>query len=577
MKTIKIDAHEIMKSNSMKLFTMLCGYFIFVLLLYTFCQFIDFSNCLGLVQILSILLPVIVYLLTLKNKKRIRTIIIVLSSYLFLTLLLPFIYEKTYDITVDGNSYHKTAIAFIKNNWNPLYESSRDFQKNNPNVYKFGKESKIDLWINHYPKATWITAATIYNMTGNIESGKCITFIFTIMLMIISYNCLNKILSKKWSLLISLLLIINPITLSQLFCYYVDSIMGILFTIELLLLLMIKPMEKQNPLIWLNLITICTFFVNIKYTGLMSSGIIAAVFYFYWLFKFHKEADFIHKFGKVTIYFVVTFVTAIFFVGANSYVKNTIDHLNPLYPIIGKDKVDIITTMQPASFKERGRLEKFFISNFSITKNITIDRGEPKLKLPFKVYKSEIGELLAPDTRIGGFGPLFGLILIVTTIIFIINLIIFLRKEKENIKFIVLPALSIILSMILMGESWWARYVPEFYLYVIGTIILTIYNSKYFQKEILAKILAFAIVSLTLLNASVFAYTNYYQLKTFSKINMDIKEMQNQKTLKIKLANEGLEGYGYFYTLANKNINFEIIREVKNPIRKYAERIEVEQ
>ena len=30
-------------------------------------------------------------------------------------IILPFLYNKTYDLTVDGNSYHKTAIAFIKN------------------------------------------------------------------------------------------------------------------------------------------------------------------------------------------------------------------------------------------------------------------------------------------------------------------------------------------------------------------------------------------------------------------------------------------------------------------------------
>lgn len=569
--------NNIMNNNSMKIFSMLCGYFLLVLILYTTCQFVNFRNCLGIVQILSIVTPIIVYLLTLKNKKNLKAISFVILSYLFLTVLLPFVYGKTYDTTVDGNSYHKTAIAYIKNGWNPLYESSIEFQKNSTKIYKFDKASRIGLWIDHYPKATWITSAVIYHMTGNIESGKCITFIFTIMLMIISYNCLSTILSKKWSLLISILLAINPITLSQLFCYYVDSLMGIFFAIELFLLFMINPIKKQNIFIWINIASIAAFFVNIKYTGLLSSGIVAAVFYFYWIIKHHKEKDFLTHFSKITVYFIIVFVTAIFFVGANSYIKNTIDHKNPLYPIVGKDKVDIITTMQPKSFKERGRLEKFFISTFSRSANITYGGREPQLKSPLKVYKSEIDELLAPDTRIGGFGPIFALILIVTSIVLVINLVIFIKREKENIKYITLPAIAILLSMILMGESWWARYVPQFYLFIIGTIILTIYNTKYYKKEIIAKILAFSIIALIGVNTVIFGYINVSKLQTFSKINANIKEIKYQENLKLKIADDNLHGYGYLYNLDDENIKYELVESVKKPLWIWDWRIVVEQ
>ena len=64
--------------------------------------------------------------------------------------------------------------------------------------------------------------------------------------------------------------------------------------------------------------------------------------------------------------FVVVYVIAIFLVGSNSYVKNTIDHHNPLYPIIGKDKVDIVTTMQPKDFNEMSHLKKFVYALFCI-------------------------------------------------------------------------------------------------------------------------------------------------------------------------------------------------------------------
>ena len=71
----------------------------------------------------------------------------------------------------------------------------------------------------------------------------------------------------------------HQITLAQIFTYYVDGIMGICFTIELLLLMNIKPQEKINKEIFINLLSICCLFVNLKFTGLLCSGVIAAVFY----------------------------------------------------------------------------------------------------------------------------------------------------------------------------------------------------------------------------------------------------------------------------------------------------------
>ena len=457
-----------------------------------------------------------------------------------------------------------------------MYETSRKFQENNDNVVKIEKGVKIDLWIEHYPKATWIVAATIYNMTGNIESGKCITLILSIMLFIINFNILRKILDKKWSYIISSLVVLNPIVLAQFFTYYVDGIMGILFLIEILLLFLVNPKEKTNIWIWLCLVSICTIFTNIKYTGLLCSGVIAATFYFYWLIKYRKDKDFVTIFKRVTINFIIVFVTAIFFVGSNSYVKNTIDHHNPLYPIIGKDKVDIITTMQPKSFKNKNMVEKFVVSLFSKTENVVYGDRKPQLKLPIKVYKSEIGELYAPDVRIGGFGPLFALIVIITTPILIYSVVKIIKKEKSFAPYIYLPAIAIIISSILVGENWWARYVPQLYLFPVGAILSLVYIRKYNETKVNKAITILSLLLLCL-NTLVYAYINVKQLETFSQISKDIKEMKNTKDLKLKLT--GMHDlYGYYYTLNDNGVNYTIKEDIttENMRYKYSWRIGVE-
>ena len=572
MKKDKENLKEIFKlvnfmiNDSMKLFSMLSLFFLLVLVIYTLFQFINFNNGLSIVEILSLIIPLILYLLTNKDKKT-KVKLSIISIYLFLLLILPFIYNKTYDLTVDGNSYHKTAIAFMKNGWNPLYETSKDFQKNNQNIVPFDDDTRIDLWIEHYPKATWIVAATIYNMTGNIESGKCMTLIFSIMLFIIEYNCLRTILDKRWAFLITGIVVFNPIVLAQFFSYYIDGLMGAFFIIELLLLFMIDPKEKVSNYysVWLALISTCAMFVNLKFTGLLCSGVIAAVFYFYWLIVNRKEKDLLDIFKRITIPFVIVYVIAIFLVGSNSYIQNTVQHLNPLYPLIGKDKVDIITTMQPKSFGEMNMIEKFTVSLFSRTQNVTYEMEGPFLKWPIKLYKSEVGEIFAPDVRIGGFGPFFALIFLGSLVLLIAALIIFIKKEKNNLKYIILPTLTVIISMILVGENWWARYVPQLYLLPVGSLVLSIYVSKYINlKKINTKyiyLIPLGLMAIIGLNVGCFAYINYRNVKTFAEINNDIKVMKNTKDLELYLAAEKL--YGYHYTLKDNGVNYKEVENIE--------------
>ena len=570
-KKAKSFIEDMMETDSMKLFTMISSYYLLVLIVFSIMQLLNIIN-LSVVQILSISIPIIIYLLiknNQSNKKKLITIII----YLLITIAIPFTYNKIYDVTQDGNSYHKSAIAFIKNGWNPLYESMRSFQKKNSNVIELSEKCKIDLWSEHYPKATWIIAAVIYEMTGNIESGKCITLVISIMFMILVYNCLRKIIDKKWSFILSLLFILNPIVLAQIFSYYVDGIMGICFAIEILILMCINPKEKINYKLIVSLVSIICIFVNLKYTGLLCSGIIAAIYYLFWLIKYRKEKDYLSIIKRITLVFVVAFFSAVFIVGSNSYVKNTIDHHNPLYPLIGKDKVDIITTMQPKSFKNKSHIEKFVISMFSRTENTTYEK-EPRLKLPIRPYRAEIDELYIPDVRLGGFGPLFALAFIITILLFIPAAFILYKKEKENLKYVILPFISIIISMILVGESWWARYVPQLYYISIGTILLILYLSKYY-KNIIFKLLPFILIIPIAINVGCFIYVDYDELKIFKTITSDIKELKKRNNPKLKLTNYDL--YGYLYTLNDNNVKYTLVDELKDEekVYMYSWRLEV--
>ena len=53
------------------------------------------------------------------------------------------------------------------------------------------------------------------------------------------------------------------------------------------------------------------------------------------------------------VYFTITVLIAVLLVGSNTYVKNLIDYKNPFYPLMGENKVDIMTSMQPPSFNKK--------------------------------------------------------------------------------------------------------------------------------------------------------------------------------------------------------------------------------
>ena len=568
-KENKIDLSDLFKNDSMHLFTMLCGYFLMILVLYSIFQIIRVVN-LNFINILSMITPISLYLI-IGGEKSWKTKTIIISIFAIIVLVVPFMFTKTYDLTIDGNTYHKSAIAFIKNGWNPLYETAREFQENNQEVIQIPEDSRIDLWMEHYPKATWIIAAVIYEYTGNIESGKCITIILNIMLLIILYNCLIKILDKKWVYLLCLLTALNPILLVQWYSYYVDGLMGILFAIEILLLMNIKPKEKMNKIEWMCLASIASIMVNIKFTGLLCSGVIAAVYYFYWLIKNRKEKDFMTILKRVTIAFSIVYIIAIFLVGANSY---TIDHHMPLYPLMGKNKVDIITTMQPKSFTNKTKIEKFVISLFSKTENVTYDNN-PTLKFPLRVYRSELEVNEIPDIRIGGFGPLFAMVMMITIVLLGIGLYKLYKNDKNKLIIFALPIISILISMILVGESWWARYIPQFYILPLMSIILLLYEKDHFKKNLMPILLSGILVIAIVLNASGFLWGNLKMLKSFHSINRDIKEMKQMKNLHLSIA-QG-ECYGFYYTLKDSHVNFEIDDAIpeNQTIFKYSWRVKV--
>lgn len=454
-----------------------------------------------------------------------------------------FISTFMFDRSSDGNTYHKDAVGVLKEGFNPVYESSKDFIKERKDDSK--KLTNYSIWTDHYAKANWIIAANFYSLTNNIESGKAMNIISMYIVFSLIASYLSKVLTIKKSILLSLIIVLNPVTASQIFTYYNDQLvlLYLFLNIACLIKLDYDIKDKESWLIYsLSFIILA----NMKFNGLGYLLVFSFLFVCRYLYKAIKNKDFLTLFKKLCIIFIPLFVVSLLFVGYPTYIKNTIDHNNPFFPLYDDNGEDIITAQQPKKFLTMNNLQKLFYGTFSKANNLR-ENDNTDLKIPFTFSKTEITPAMSNDLRISGWGILFSGLLLVSIYVFIRY-----YKEYKNESWILYTLGITILLLVIMSESWWARYTPHFYLFIILSIYILF---KYGNHKWLANIFTILVIINTLIPLS---GNTLYVLKNSISINKDLKELSN-KEIKVKV-----NGYnGIIYNLKDYGVKFKLDNKIK--------------
>lgn len=515
--------------------------------------------------ILSLIISVLEYILYMKkNKYTYKCIIISIITFLMIICTSTFISSKLYDNSWDGASYHKTAVGLLKNGWNPVYESAEDFNVLEKN--KVTLTEPHDKWLNHYAKGYWIYAANTYALTNNIESGKSILIITAIATFLILYSLLNEKIRRLYSIIIAFLLALNPVLIYQIYTFYNDGLLGN-FVIILSILLISIFSSKSNELKkekWLLYFLVLCILINIKFTGFAYAGIYSFVFYIYAIFNKEKRKEILKP---MTITAIVSLVVAIGIIGYSSYVKNTLEHKHPFYPLYGEGKVDIMSAVTPKGFENYNQIEKFLIANFY---GYNPDGGLIyKSKIPFTFSVGELKSYYYSDVTIGGYGVMFGGILILSIIAGIYILVIAINK-RINITNYLLVIIGTFLIIILMKESWWARYFPQFYLMPFIVILLLIeIDNKKLTNYIVNLIIVFLLINTYLIINPVMQGVKY-QCNIINKQNDYLKSIPEDKNIKIVTSSKYSKNPmfdGLVYNVYDIHKNVEVIEytdEIKN-------------
>ncbi len=454
---------------------------------------------------------------------------------LVISLLSVFVANSIYDTSFDGQWYHQEMIGQIKSGFNPYLKilpvpedepvpASKDVWCSGPAQQINGTDSNAEavnlvyLDINHFAKGVEIVEAAIYRLTGKIETGKSVNLMILIASFCLCLSFLYKLshfsTAKKW--LIAALASFNPITIAQLSTYCVDGFMASVFLCLFVLFGFILMEQNKNYLYLLGLLIMIS--VNIKYTSLVYTALFCAGFLVLLLVRKNRALC-----KKVFYASLISASLGVFFIGFHPYVTNLISTNQVFYGL--KETRNEIYNITPSLFRDKNRFEKLFISLATHSDDQAAEKESLKetLKVPFSINKQELLNANEPELKLAGFGPFFSGALLLS---FIILFLIAGGSSKEMIFKNGLVALAIILlSVFIIPDSWWARFVPQ--LWLVPVIALLLAEFLPLPRGRILRVLLYAAIGMNVVWASLGIFYNIIvsshiqyqltQLKTLSQ------------------------------------------------------------
>lgn len=414
-----------------------------------------------------------------------------------------------YDFSYDGLWYHQDAVILLKEGWNPY-----------THVLTAKETSMSDLFLNHYPKATWIAQACYYSFSNYLESAKVFNF-YTLFATFFLTLAVIKHLAKMngfFAALFALIVATNPVSVYQLFSFYVDGILGGLITCAICLMLLLITQDKEKKNLYLYLALALAFLINIKFTSLVYACVLTAGFVAYIFFYSRQQLL------KYIIFYAVIFVVSVLILGYPTYVRNFLHNGHPFYPLMGENNIGerVEQAPMPVNFLDKNRFEKFNLSTFARPEWARAPLSSRAKPLFTRDGIMNHDAFKRADAEMSGFGPAYAEMLLLISG-GILLLLIFDRKAVSLRLLLLL--LVIVLSVVIMPAFWYARYVPQLWLVsVILTIIL--YQSSKLRW------LSLIIILFTLINTGLVMRQNFGQfIEQTSMLNKTFEELKSRHDL----------------------------------------------
>lgn len=356
-----------------------------------------------------------------------------------------------YDTSWDGQNYHTEAILQLADGWNPFYEAPTDAIY--PQLLEF------------FSKGPWISATALYKLTENFEQGKAfhLLLILAAYLLCVAAFSSFRAIKRRWVFLLSALMAFNPVSITQMFTFYVDGLLSSALVITICLFILLYRQPSRVLMVTLASTIIIT--VNIKLSGAIYAAVLGASYGIWYLF--HKR----QRRAELAAWLAAGYFIGTLMIGYNPYITQYTSKFlstgNPFYPSDWKTFIHLDYNT-PGNFLSMEWGEMLLTSLFSKSQATS---APSQFKWPFTVTSDEILSFSAPDVRVAGFGPLFGGALLLTLGLLVTALARYWHRLMLASSLLFLLAV-VLISGLLNSEAWWARYVPQLWMVPLLTILL---------------------------------------------------------------------------------------------------------
>lgn len=338
------------------------------------------------------------------------------------------------DFSWDGQAYHIPSIIGLIEGWNPYWSSPAK-----------------PLWTDVYPRGFWVLNTIYGALLGNMESGKIINILLLVCAALFyEYTSQQQAsLTRILKTLCYLTLLISNV-MSQYMTNYADISIYILFVIGIsTTTLSDRPLTRFSEI--LPFAALVILMVNTKISGLFF-GFLMMILYLFTLWTQRHSIQKILK-SYITLGASVVLI-GIIFIGWRPYITN----IHVYGALEGPSAKVTLTTTAPSNLKDDNRLKNIAYSLFGEYRNI--EPGQPApLKMPFTLKTGEF-KTDPSDARGGGFGPIFGSILLLAAALRL-GCGIAYRLGPNRLD---AAAMLIFAACYAMPGSWWARYYPIIFL-----------------------------------------------------------------------------------------------------------------
>lgn len=360
-----------------------------------------------------------------------------------------------YDLSFDGQWYHQDAILLLHDGWNPFWDA--------PIAHEAASGLNAD-YVNHYAKASWLTAQAFYDLLPWIQMSKMANLLWLAASLLITMGGLFRWTQRPFVAgIVAIMLALSPAALGQSLSFYVD---GQLYSLLLILAILLADVfiDGYSAIRWSGIILAFIYLSNIKFTGLVYGSLMLGMLIIAIGIK-NKSI-----FKKLVVAAGLTFALGVGVFGACTYVRNWKEKGHPFYPLMGQNNEGqrIAEVQYPKNFFGKNRFQQWNLASFSYPTYTSPDTHPTQPKTLFKwkdIRASFLYYRLHQPMVIGALGPFSAEIILLIIPLLIILLI---RHYKGIFPWILLGLMAIV---IIQPEFWNYRYAPHS-LFVLGWILL---------------------------------------------------------------------------------------------------------